>query len=192
MLLILAFASDYTRRRQSFIVLGFLFTFIGFIIYATIDVLHNIHVAYFACFMMCFGTAAPSALLSTWCNNSIPHEGRRVVLTSVGVPLANVMGLVSSNIFSPGSAPKYIPALATMAGFGAMGALLASLLATFMVVDNKRRDHKLGRKLDIREVLTGMLRMVPVFLNSGCFVDNSSIRLGYGLNLKMMYYEIEI
>jgi hypothetical protein len=64
------------------------------------------------------------------------------------------MGLVSSNIFTPGSAPKYIPALATTAAFGATGALLAGLLSVFMVLDNRRRDHKLGRKLDMREVPT--------------------------------------
>jgi hypothetical protein len=45
MLLILAFTSDYTRRRGPFIVLGFTFTFVGFIIYATIDVIHDIHIA---------------------------------------------------------------------------------------------------------------------------------------------------
>ena len=50
MLLLLAFSSDYTRRRGIFIVLGFIFTFIGFIIYATIDVLNQKHVAYFATF----------------------------------------------------------------------------------------------------------------------------------------------
>lgn len=87
MLLILAFTSDLTRLRGPFIVLGFLFTFIGFIIYAAIDVLNQKHVAYFACFMMCWGTSAPSVLLSTWYNNNTPHEGKRVVLTSVGVPL---------------------------------------------------------------------------------------------------------
>ena len=48
-LLILAFASDYTRWRFPFIALGFFFTFCGFIIYASIDVLSNLHVAYFAC-----------------------------------------------------------------------------------------------------------------------------------------------
>jgi hypothetical protein len=52
MLLVLAFASDYTRWRFPFIAAGFLFTFIGFIIYVAIDVTHDIHVAYFACFMM--------------------------------------------------------------------------------------------------------------------------------------------
>jgi hypothetical protein len=160
-LLILAFSSDFTRRRGPFIALGFIFTFIGMLIYATIDVLESKHIAYFATFMMCWGTSTPSVLLSTWYNNNVPHEGRRVVLTSVGVPLANVMGLVSSNIFTPGSAPKYIPALATTAAFGATGAVLAGLLSLFMVLDNKRRDRKIGKKLDIREVPTEMLRDGP-------------------------------
>lgn len=161
MLLLLAFTSDYTRRRGPFIVLGFLFTFTGFIIYAAIDVLAQKHVAYFATFMMCWGTSAPSVLLSTWYNNNTPHEGRRVVLTSVGVPLANVMGLVSSNIFTPGSAPDYIPALATTAAFGATGAVIAGLLSVFMIWDNNRRDRRLGRKLEIGEVSTERLRDGP-------------------------------
>lgn len=84
-----------------------------------------------------------------------------MVLTSVGVPLANLMGLVSSNMFTPASAPKYIPALATTAAFGATGALLAGLLSLYMIIDNKRRDHKLGRKMDMREVPTEMLRDGP-------------------------------
>jgi MFS family permease len=161
MLLFLAFSSDYTRRRGPFIVMGFLFTFCGMIIYTAIDVLHHKQIAYFATFMMCWGTSAPSVLLSTWYNNNTPHEGRRIVLTSVGVPLANVMGLVSSNIFTPESAPEYIPALATTAAFGAFGALVAGALSTYMVLDNKRRDRKLGRKLDIRDVPTELLKDGP-------------------------------
>lgn len=71
------------------------------------------------------------------------------------------MGLVSSNIFFPSSAPDYIPALATTAAFGATGALCAGLLLLYMIYDNRRRDGKLGRKLDIREVPTEMLRDGP-------------------------------
>ncbi len=84
-----------------------------------------------------------------------------MVLTSVGVPLANVMGLVSSNIFYPRSAPKYIPALVTTAAFGATGAVLAAGLSFYMTWDNGRRDRKLGRKLDVGEVTTEMLRDGP-------------------------------
>ena len=52
MLLVLAFSSDLTRWRFPFIAAGFLFTFVGFMIYVAIDVKHELHVAYFACFMM--------------------------------------------------------------------------------------------------------------------------------------------
>ncbi|EKG17356.1 Major facilitator superfamily [Macrophomina phaseolina MS6] len=160
-LLILAFSSDYSRLRFPFIALGFILTFIGFIIYATVDVKADIHVAYFACFMMTWGTSAPSVLLSTWYNNNIAHEGRRVTLTSVGVPVANLMGVVSSNIFRNQDAPKYIPALATTAAFGATGAFLTLLLGAYMIIDNKRRDMKQGIKMKARDVSTEKLREGP-------------------------------
>lgn len=63
MLLMLGFASDYTRWRFPFVALGFLFTFIGFVIYANVNVETELQVAYFACFIMTWGTSAPSVLL---------------------------------------------------------------------------------------------------------------------------------
>lgn len=160
-LLILAFTSDFTRLRFPFIALGFLLTFTGFIIYATIDVEHSIRVAYFACFMMTWGTSAPSVLLSTWYNNNVAHEGRRVTLTSVGVPLANLMGVVSANIFRTQDEPKYIPALVTTAAFGATGACVALALGAYMVFDNARRNKKQGVRLEARDVSTEKLRDGP-------------------------------
>jgi hypothetical protein len=160
-LLILAFTSDHTRLRFPFIALGFLLTFIGFIIYATIDVENSLTVAYFACFMMTWGTSAPSVLLSTWYNNNVADENRRVTLTSVGVPLANLMGVVSSNIFRPQDAPQYIPALATTAAFGACGCACAVLLGVFMVFDNRRRNARQGVDLSARDVSTEKLRDGP-------------------------------
>ncbi|PGH02173.1 hypothetical protein AJ80_08896 [Polytolypa hystricis UAMH7299] len=162
MLLILAFCSDFTRLRSPFIMLGLLFTFTGFIIYAAInDVQNQLKLAYYACFMMTWGTSAPSVLLSTWYNNNVAHEGQRVLLTSVGVPLANVMGLVSSNIFREKDKPKYMPALITTAAFGAVGTLLAGLLGLYMWFDNKRRDRKAGVKIDARDIPTKRLRDGP-------------------------------
>ncbi|KAJ9157575.1 MFS transporter [Pleurostoma richardsiae] len=162
MLLVLAFSSDFLRLRFPFIVLGYTFTFVGFIIYAAInDVEAELHLAYFATFMMCWGTSAPSVILSTWYNNNVAHEGRRVTLTSVGVPLANVMGLVSSNIFVAKDAPKYAPALITTACFGAAGALITACLGTYMIFDNKRRNRKAGVTIDARDVPTQRLRDGP-------------------------------
>ncbi|KAL4782187.1 major facilitator superfamily domain-containing protein [Aspergillus varians] len=162
MLLILAFGSDAVRLRSPFIVLGFLFTFTGFMIYASItDVQAKIHVAYFATFMMTWGTSAPSVLLSTWYNNNIAHEGRRVLLTSIGVPIANIMGLVASNVFREQDKPKYMPALITVGAFGGTGAVLAGLLGLYMVFDNKRRDRRDGVTVRAIDVPTERLRDGP-------------------------------
>lgn len=162
MLLILAFSSDLLRIRFPFIMLGFAMTFIGFIVYAAIDDVHaQLQLAYFTCFMMVWGTSAPSVLLSTWYNNNIAHEGRRVVLTSVGVPLANLMGIVSSNIFRKEEEPKYETALITTACFGACGCLIAGLLGSFMVFDNMRRNRRDGKKTTAADVPTQRLREGP-------------------------------
>ena len=161
MLLVLAFSSDLLRIRFPFIILGFTFTFVGFIIFAACDIESQIHVAYFATFMMCWGTSAPSVILSTWYNNNIAHEGRRVTLTAFGVPLANVMGLVSSNIFVSKEAPKYQTALITTAVFGATGALITAATGVFMIFDNARRNRRDGVKIDARDVPTSQLREGP-------------------------------
>ncbi|KAL4962509.1 putative MFS transporter [Aspergillus stella-maris] len=162
MLLILAFSSDAVRLRSPFIVLGFLFTFTGFMIYASInDIESQIQVAYFATFMMTWGTSAPSVLLSTWYNNNIAHEGRRVLLTSIGVPLANLMGLVASNVFREQDKPKYMPALITVGAFGATGAAIAGCLGLYMLFDNRRRDRRDGVKVKATDVPTERLRDGP-------------------------------
>ncbi|KAK8110214.1 uncharacterized protein PG998_006671 [Apiospora kogelbergensis] len=140
MLLLLAFSSDLSRIRFPFIALGFAFTFIGFVIYATIqDVSSQIQ----------------------WYNNNVAHEGERLTLTSVGVPLANLMGLVASNVFQTKDAPKYEPALITTAVFGAVGCLASVCLGAFMMFDNKRRNRRQGVNLTARDVPTLKLRDGP-------------------------------
>lgn len=162
MCVILAFASDFIRLRSPFIALAYLLTFSGFMIYASIENVHmQLHLAYFATFMMTWGTSAPSVLLSTWYNNNIAHEGRRVLLTSIGVPLANLMGLVSSNVFRSEDKPKYLPALITVGVFGATGAILAGLLGGYMWMDNARRDRRDGVKVRAIDVPTERLRDGP-------------------------------
>lgn len=111
---------------------------------------------------MCWGTSAPSVILDVWYNNNIADENRRVMLTSVGVPVANLMGVVSSNIFRPADKPKYIPALATTAAFGMVGGLLTLGLGAWMVWDNRRRDRRQGRgKVRAGDVRTELLKEGP-------------------------------
>ena len=75
--------------------------------------------------------------------------------------LANVMGLVSSNIFRTQDAPRYEPALITTACFGAAGALITLCMGMFMIWDNRRRDRRSGVKIDPRDIPTSRLRDGP-------------------------------
>lgn len=111
--------------------------------------------------MMTWGTSAPSVLLDVLYNNNIAHEGRRVLLTSIGVPVANLMGILSSNIFRPQDAPDYVPALATTAPFGGMGIVLTLGLGAYMIIDNRRRDRKQGTHLRGPDVPTDLLKDGP-------------------------------
>lgn len=160
-LLILAFASDHTRLRFPFIALGFALTLIGFIIFAAVDLKTQLNVAYYACFMMTWGTSAPSVILDVWYNNNIADENKRIMLTTVGVPVANLMGVVSSNIFLNRDAPKYLPALITTAVFGGCGCVLTLILGAWMIIDNKRRDAKAGRTIKAIDIPTTLLAAGP-------------------------------
>lgn len=122
---------------------------------------HQLRVAYFASFMTTWGTSAPSVLLDMFYNKNIAHEGKRVVLTSVGVPMANTMGVVSSNIFLNQDAPKYIPALATTATFGGMGLVLTLLYGLYIIADNKKGGRKKGVLVNPTQIPTEKLRDGP-------------------------------
>lgn len=155
-LLLLSYGSDRSRLRWPFITFGFILTFVGFLVYVSLlhittdDADHN--AAYFATFLMVSGASAPSVILDAWLNNNIADENKRVMLTSVGVPLSNLMGVVASNIFLNQDAPKYVPALSLSAAAGGTGALLSAGLGLWMSRDNCRRNARHGAKVRPQDV----------------------------------------
>jgi ABC-type Fe3+ transport system permease subunit len=100
-------------------------------------------------------------LLDAWYNNNTANEGRRVVLTSIAVPMANLMGVVSSNIFRKEDAPNYLPALITTASFGACGIILTLCLGLWMMADNRRRDRLQGVHIKARDIPSEYLQEGP-------------------------------
>lgn len=83
------------------------------------------------------------------------------MLTSIAVPVANLMGVVSSNIFRTQDAPKYLPALISTAAFGGTGILLTLALGLWMMFDNKKRDRRQGVSVKARDIPTENLNEGP-------------------------------
>lgn len=160
-LLILSFSSDFLRIRSLFICIAVLASLLGFAVFGAIDTKKHLGAAYFSCFLMTTGASASSVLTSTWYNNNTPNENRRVVISSVGVPLANAAGLISTNIFRPKDAPKYIPALGITAGFGGLAIVIVLSIVSFMIFDNRRRNKAQGVELTFKDVPTSDLAEGP-------------------------------
>ena len=160
-LIILCFASDYFRVRSLFICIAIILTLIGFVVFAAIDVQTNIGASYFSCFLMTTGVSASSVLTSTWYNNNTPNENRRVVISAIGVPLANGAGLISTNIFRPKDAPKYILALGITAGFGGLGVIIVGTIVLYMLWDDRRKNKDQGVYKTYKDVPTSELAEGP-------------------------------
>ena len=157
-LMLVSFSSDFFRERSIHIAVMVTISSIGFVILACINISEHIAVGYFACFMLCVGGFIPSPLLYSWFNNNTPDENKRAILTSFLVSTANMMGIVSSNIFTPATAPDYNMASIICAAFGFAGAVLSLALGFYMKYDNARRNRAQGVVLKAGDIPTSELK----------------------------------
>tara|TARA_R110002003_G_scaffold206_2_gene15752 strand:- start:1978 stop:3102 length:1125 start_codon:yes stop_codon:yes gene_type:complete len=156
-LLCITYSSDYFRERTFHIVLALCISLIGLIILATIDVLHNKAVAYFACFMLASGAYIPSCLVHSWHNNNNLNENARAATTGLLVGLGNLGGILSAATFRKEYAPKYVPTLIATACCNVTCILFTLWLGGWMKMENRRRDRQQGVKVRAEDVETSEL-----------------------------------
>ncbi|KAF2792887.1 MFS general substrate transporter [Melanomma pulvis-pyrius CBS 109.77] len=150
-------SSDYFRERTFHIVGSLCLSLIGLIVLATIDVLHNKAVAYFACFLLAGGAYIPSCLVHSWHNNNNLNENSRAATTGLLVGLGNLGGILSAATFRTEYAPKYVPTLAATAACNVVCIATTLCLGIWMKMENRSRDRQQGVKVRPEEVNTGEL-----------------------------------
>lgn len=156
-LLIIAWSSDHFRERTYHLILALSIAMVGLIILATIDVLQNPGVAYFACFLLASGAYVPSCLVHSWHNNNNLSENSRAATTGIFVGLSNLAGVLSAGTFRVEYAPKYIPTLISTACASGTCIVVTLVLGTWMKRENARRDREQGVQLRAGDVDTYML-----------------------------------
>ncbi|KAM0435990.1 hypothetical protein ACHAPT_002882 [Fusarium lateritium] len=130
---------------------------VGFIIIASIDVESHIGVAYFAVFLIVGGCFTPSIVFHSWHQNNVLSEDRRAFNIAFITFFGNAAGLVSSNVFTPDSAPKYIPALVTNYSFLAAAIIVTVLMRLWMQRQNALRNKAQGVNWTSADVPTHLL-----------------------------------
>lgn len=156
-LLCVTYSSDYFRERTFHVVLSLCISLVGLIILATIDVLSNKAVAYFACFMLASGAYIPSCLMHSWHNNNNLNENARAATTGLLVGLGNLGGILSAATFRQGYAPKYVPTLIATACCNVTCIVFTLWLGGWMKMENRRRDRQQGVKFRAEDVRTSEL-----------------------------------
>ncbi|KAJ9145114.1 MFS general substrate transporter [Pleurostoma richardsiae] len=158
LLFAMATSSDYFRERTYHLVSAFTMSCVGFIIIASIDVESHIGVAYFAVFLIVGGCFTPSILFHSWHQNNVLSEDRRAFNIAFITFLCNAAGLVASNVFTPDSAPKYIPALVTNYAFLAAAIVVTLAMRFWMKRQNTLRNKEQGVNWTSADVPTHLLR----------------------------------
>lgn len=156
-LLAVAKSSDYFRERTFHIIFALCLSLIGMIILATVDVLFNKGVAYFACFLMAAGAYTPSVLVHSWHNNNNLEENSRAANTGLLVGLGNLAGILSAATFRKEYAPVYKPTLIATSCCNAVCICFVLFMGVWMKMENTRRNRQQGIALKAEDVNTNML-----------------------------------
>ncbi|XXH04733.1 hypothetical protein Hte_011155 [Hypoxylon texense] len=100
-LLAVTWSSDHFRERTFHLTFALILPLVGMIILATINVLEQKGVAYFAMFLMAAGAYIPSCIVHSWHNSNTLNENSRAAMTGIYVGIGNLAGIMTS-----GSSPK--------------------------------------------------------------------------------------
>ncbi|KAH8691990.1 putative vitamin H transporter [Talaromyces proteolyticus] len=137
--------SDRYQQRALVSFFTLLVSMVGFILLATLDLVHNTRVGYFITYLITFGTYMPELLMPLWLSSNLTSASARAVALGLFIGGQNIGGILSSAVFRDEYAPVYKPALITVAI--CQGILLLALLAmrqTYVTLNRKLARGEIG------------------------------------------------
>ncbi|KAL4876204.1 major facilitator superfamily domain-containing protein [Aspergillus karnatakaensis] len=115
--------SDRTQQRAWFAIGANGVALIGWILFASLDVIKETEVGYFLTYLIVSGTFLPLLLIPAWVGANTRSSSERAVALGLISMFQNLGGIVSSGVYRDQDAPTYRPALITVS------ACLAAFLA---------------------------------------------------------------
>ncbi|KAF4463501.1 hypothetical protein FALBO_9666 [Fusarium albosuccineum] len=135
--LVSAIASDKMKHRFGFIIGGCLFATIGYVILLNMMSV-SVGVRYFALFCIVGGGYIAQPIVLVWASNNNSGHYKVGVASAMQVGLGNSGGIIASNMFVTGQAPKY------PLGFGlGLGLVWLCVLSSIVFLFYIRRENRL-------------------------------------------------
>ena len=134
-----AVLTDRLKHRFAFIVTGCCISTIG---YAILLNMGNVPVGarYFALYLITGGGYIAQPVVIVWLSNNVSGHYKRGVSSAMQIGFGNIGGIVASNIYLPGQAPKYPLGFGVGLGFLWMCVGSAVLFLFYLRRENRLRD----------------------------------------------------
>lgn len=132
--------SDLIKHRYAFVMLGTLFSTIGYAI--LLNTLHvDIWIRYMALFFVASGGFIAQPVCVGWLNNNMGGHVKRGVGSAAQLGVGNIAGLIASNIYLPSEVPTYKTGYSTGLSLVLMTALAATGTFLYCWFENIKRDR---------------------------------------------------
>lgn len=142
---IVAIASEKTKRRAPFIMASSAFAIIGYVILLANNP-HRPGVSYLGTFFAAGGIYPGTAIVLSWAAANVSGQTKRATATAMTIMIGNLGAVLGTQLYRPGTAPRYF------LGHGfALGYLVANLLVTGVLWYSLKRENKVKRAK--REIL---------------------------------------
>ncbi|CAK7207302.1 hypothetical protein SEUCBS139899_010112 [Sporothrix eucalyptigena] len=145
---IIAFLSDRAGMRSPFLVGASVSVLVGNIMMLATD---NVAARYVALFFLAVGLYTTSGLDITWLNGNFAGHYKRSTAVGFVLSVGNVSGVLSGQIFTTQSAPRYLKGIKVTLGFTAVAIVAATLQACGLHYVNRKRDARLAAQGSLPE-----------------------------------------
>lgn len=139
--LMVSYLSDKYTTRAPIIAASMLLTSIGYIILLC-DVSDT--VKFIAVFITVLGTSPSISAAITFVGNNFGPMYTRATVMGIFFSLGNSAGIISSNVYPAGDAPRYIRGHSIALGFSVLSIILSLFMAIYNKRENDRRDRVYG------------------------------------------------
>ncbi|KAH9857218.1 major facilitator protein [Lenzites betulinus] len=137
--MIVAAASDYTRHRFIFVVLGGLIALAGYVILLVVH--DNTHLQYGALYIVPLGALSAMPVVLCWFETNLGSHHRRAIGTAAQIGFGNIGGIIAAYSFLAKDSPRYIPGYSINVAFVVLAVVSACGYYLTVRYENRKRDR---------------------------------------------------
>ncbi|KAI0822715.1 major facilitator protein [Trametes gibbosa] len=137
--MLIAAASDYTRRRFVFVLLGGLIAIAGYIILLVVH--DNTNVEYGALYIVPVGSLSAMPIVLCWFETNLGSHHRRAVGTAAQIGFGNIGAIIAAYLFLAKDSPRYISGYSVNIAFISLALVSACGYYLAVRAENRKRDR---------------------------------------------------